>query len=1588
MCYIAACGVADPKAVLLQSPPLFVYDHGALGFLQRRLLLQHAFQLTATQLYGQQAYCIARREPLELAQRLQFVEQRGQAHRLVAKAKVAQLSAARPALAAPRLTAALPRRVAAPPPAPRGRPVVTWAAARPEPGSGGQRMRANTSVQRSKDSKTGSLTFKQQAALAAGLQPLADLAGVNAAAAERLCSKVATRSAEFQNLVVQHGAAVAQMLLALGVEQGQLAQLLSSCPELFTWTAAVRGRLPARFEELLQLLMPDPEPEDEDTAAKIRQAAATAAAQCFIAYPEAAIAGSFAPAINVLAPVGSHPDSLVLRPRQLARVLECAPATVELLCQPVNELQRGLDTFQQRYLEHWRKRDSTNFKNPYDPNAKIKNPDDVLAGCLRKKWQVLLTDPAHLTQVEQMLQRSIGQEPGDGTRFVVYCIWHHPWLVYAHEDPDKRAAMLDELELRADALAAEFGRPRLCGAQSSVLPALLSVDTAVWQMALAVWEALGVPDPKGLAIRCPYATTCNWLSVDRMANSLALQRLLPEQPTLVEVVEYACARVAATSTERLIGRLLHALICGCRGRTRPPRPREQPPLNAGHARPCMSGGWDSSFAVWLTDSDEEEFLSPAPAAVQAAAAAAVRPDSSLQQGEGQRADAMARGKTRRSNATMSTPAGKKAGAAGGGRKAAAAQQRAAAAGTREPRARKRAASTAAKPADEEQENKQVQNAAAADDVGPPQKRQRRGSAAGAGTPAAAALSPAAGSRRTRGSAGKQQQAKQPAKQQPQEQQEEEAERQRQATAAAPEPQQQQQQVELVVRRRPRQQQQPLTSQGLQPSQSIHDSILKSPSPGMRARPSGSIAARPSIMHELRAAGAAAVEQGAVDQPVAQQAQQVQQAEPAPAAAAVEPEAAAGEPAAEQQPQQAQQQGAAEQAAAGFERTGSSPLQAPGAKRQRTSPRRSPKPLPTDSGRPGGSVRFDLPAGTAAGPSNFTAGAGGSPGTSTAAQRGAEAAADAWWDPLDPEKVQAVKQVLHISGYVKGTIPLCREKQAGEVGGWLRRQMAAGRGSSMYLSGPPGTGKSLTAHEVVRQCWRPAPPTGGEQEEEEAQQQGQLPPPALISINCMSLTDPQQVVERILLGYSQACAAPHPEAAMAAGEDPIVYPAAEGASAAASSKTRRRSASDPLQQLQRLVLLPLPGAAGAAAKPAAGRRGSGKKSAGRGQKRKSAGSGAAAAGAAAAGERGWLVVILDELDSLLSGSRGEELVEKLFVLAHAERSRLLLLGIANSIDLVQQLMRQGGPLQRNNLRCGHEPFPAYLKTQFSRVLHQRLELLPGRAFQPNTIEFCCRRMYNGNGDMRLALESCSLAAEVAARAAAQAAAEAAAAAAKAAAGGQGSQGNEGSGSPTSVPPKAGSKLIAMPHMAEALNTVCGGLGASRKQVESLKALPPQQQLMMATLGKLLGDLLPSRGLTVRQPAAMPTPSTARKAGGKGAAASRARASFMSPANSLSSRKSAGSLLSAGGSVTSGMPRSREVLLGQLEEAFTGLCRQLGMKAYTSGEFSTACDNLQGLGLLDLVEAREPKWRRVTLKVPEDDIILALSDVPVLYKAIAG
>ena len=133
----------------------------------------------------------------------------------------------------------------------------------------------------------------------------------------------------------------------------------------------------------------------------------------------------------------------------------------------------------------------------------------------------------------------------------------------------------------------------------------------------------------------------------------------------------------------------------------------------------------------------------------------------------------------------------------------------------------------------------------------------------------------------------------------------------------------------------------------------------------------------------------------------------------------------------------------------------------------------------------------------------------------------------------------------------------------------------------------------------------------------------------------------------------------------------------------STSSRRGSsfggnASTPQEALRAIALQPLP--MGAATVPA-GRRASGA-GASSGKRRSVGGGGGGGTGDG----RGMIVVVLDELDGMLTGKVGDDLVAELFALAHAPCSRLVLIGVANSIDLVQQLMRPGGSLHvsRNSL----------------------------------------------------------------------------------------------------------------------------------------------------------------------------------------------------------------------------------------------------------------------------------------------------------------
>ena len=102
----------------------------------------------------------------------------------------------------------------------------------------------------------------------------------------------------------------------------------------------------------------------------------------------------------------------------------------------------------------------------------------------------------------------------------------------------------------------EFGKERLLRAPSSSLAQVLSVNTAVWQCALAVWRLLGVADPRAMAMRSFGLLGYDWLAPGTLAKLAALQHLPPWQPSAAAVVSQCGGYAAIYSTSRLIGRLL------------------------------------------------------------------------------------------------------------------------------------------------------------------------------------------------------------------------------------------------------------------------------------------------------------------------------------------------------------------------------------------------------------------------------------------------------------------------------------------------------------------------------------------------------------------------------------------------------------------------------------------------------------------------------------------------------------------------------------------------------------------------------------------------------------------------------------------------------------------------------------------------------------------------------------------------------------------------------------------------------------------------------------------------------------------------
>ncbi|RYP24775.1 hypothetical protein DL765_000321 [Monosporascus sp. GIB2] len=118
-----------------------------------------------------------------------------------------------------------------------------------------------------------------------------------------------------------------------------------------------------------------------------------------------------------------------------------------------------------------------------------------------------------------------------------------------------------------------------------------------------------------------------------------------------------------------------------------------------------------------------------------------------------------------------------------------------------------------------------------------------------------------------------------------------------------------------------------------------------------------------------------------------------------------------------------------------------------------------------------------------------------------------------------------------------------------------------------------------------------------------------------------------------------------------------------------------------------------------------------------------------------------LVILDEIDHILSLDL--ESLYRLFEWSLHKTSRLVLVGIANALDLTDRFLPR---LKSRNLRPELLPFLPYSGAQIKEIITTRLKSLvpdgsPLPFIHPAAIELCSRKVSSQTGDLRRAFEIC-------------------------------------------------------------------------------------------------------------------------------------------------------------------------------------------------------------------------------------------------------
>ena len=322
-----------------------------------------------------------------------------------------------------------------------------------------------------------------------------------------------------------------------------------------------------------------------------------------------------------------------------------------------------------------------------------------------------------------------------------------------------------------------------------------------------------------------------------------------------------------------------------------------------------------------------------------------------------------------------------------------------------------------------------------------------------------------------------------------------------------------------------------------------------------------------------------------------------------------------------------------------------------------------------------------------------------------------------------DRIALIKSYLHSSHLAQVS---CRERELCQLELFIEDRLDANVPGALYISGPPGTGKSACVRQLLRQIESRSRPV-------KKRRKSTIPPPSdiplIIEVNCMHLSSPAHIhrtlLERLSIG---------------------------GGIGKAEERVHRE-----------LV-----------------------------------------------GEGRMVLLVLDEVDRLAEGGAGQQVLYSLFSWPTLPRSRLVLIAIANTLDLTDRLL----PRLQTRLDCQptHLPFLPYSPDQLSLILSSRLEEVPGwqRLLHPDSVGLCARKVAAVHGDARKALDVLRRAVEL--------------------------WESEGSGDRVSVP-----------HVAKTFSQVCSGtgLGAKSAYSQSGEELPIQQKITVCSL------LLKVRDRSVKQ-----------------------------------------------------------------------------------------------------------------------------------------